>query len=164
MCYQVLSSLSTDITCASLFSIYIAEFSLPYYLFKPFKNIWLSLISSLFITAGRKLFSSHSNDDVTDKREARCGETESYQGSSHFTSTRDAYAKGIMYKYALVIFVVVVVIVVTVVVCFLSRCVSDLEIIALFLQVSLKKLEFPNCHYSQCILLRTIKSELREFC
>lgn len=42
--------------------------------------------------------------------------------------------------------------------------VSDLEIIALFLQVSLKKLEFPNCHYSQCILLRTIKSELREFC
>lgn len=69
-----------------------------------------------------------------------------------------------MYKYALVVFVVVVVIVVTVVVCFLSRCVSDLEIIALFLQVSLKKLEFPNCHYSQCILLRTIKSELREFC
>lgn len=45
-----------------------------------------------------------------------------------------------MYKYALVIFVVVVVIVVTVVVCFLSRCVSDLEIIALFLQVSLKNL------------------------
>lgn len=122
LCYQVLSSLSTDFTCASPFSIYIAEFSLSYYLFKPFKNIWLSLISSLYITAGRKLFSSHSNDDVTDKREARCGETESYQGSSHFTSTRDAYAKGIMYKYALVVFVVVVVIVVTVVVCFLSRC------------------------------------------
>ena len=52
----------------------------------------LLLISSLYITVGRRL--SYSNDDVTDKRQAGCGQTESHQGSPHFTSTWNAHAKG----------------------------------------------------------------------